>query len=286
MSGTLSQVDLCNLALMRLGQLRIKSITDQSDGNAIACNVAWQQALATVSRETPWNCLKKRAYLTQVAAPADATCTTGVPPAPAAWAPGTNYAVNDFITYASQIYQCLIANTASNSFTIDLTKGWWFETTFISWNYLGPIPGNAGPMYEWAYAYELPTDFILLIELNGQNCWQGVQNTGNTFGSLYEIYQKRIYCNTQYADIKYNRFETDTTNFDSMFAEALVLNLASMIATTLRKDDAQLSIGMFQEYRAYIARALVKNGNERNAYRYNIVSQSRFVGSRYRSTNG
>lgn len=284
MSGTLSQTNICNLALMRLGQRKIQNITDQSDPNAIACNVGWQQALSEVSRETPWNCLNTRKYLVALAPPSGTQNPNPIPPPPAPWAPNTNYAVNDLTTYAGQLYQCLIANTSSSSFTIDLTKGYWFQTTIFYPNYLGPYPGgNAGTLYEWAYAYALPTDFILMIELNGVNCWN---SWGNTTGSLFEIYQGNIYCNTPNADIKYNRYETDTTKFDSLFTGALVLNLAATIATTCRKDDASLSLTLQNEYKKYVTRARTKNAGESNPKRYSIVSQSRFVGSRYNSTNG
>ena len=58
----LSTTDIANNALMMLGQRKIQSITDQTDPNAIACNVAWNQAFGSVARETPWNCLKAIAF--------------------------------------------------------------------------------------------------------------------------------------------------------------------------------------------------------------------------------
>ena len=289
MSSTQSQTDICNLALMRLGQNKIQSITNLGDPNAIACNVAWQQALSEVSREGPWNCLKTRAFLAQLPpAPGSQASNTNNDLAGATvWAPGTNYAVNQFVTYASYLYQCLIANTSGPSFTVDLTKGYWFQTNYFDPNYLGPQPGNAGPLYEWNFAYQLPRDFILLTELNGNSCWGwNGQGAGNTTGSLYEVYQEQLVTNAQSANIKYNRYETDTTKFDSLFTGALVLNLAATIATQLRKDDAELSVKMLQLYKQYVGRAMTKNAGESNPRRYNIVSQSRFVASRRWSTNG
>lgn len=287
MSGTVGITDICNLALMRIGQNKIQSITDQSDGNAIACNVGYQQALSEVSRESPWNCLKKRAFLPQL--PPDpgsqaANTSNGLAQA-TVWVPGANYAVNQFVTQANYLYQCLIANTAGPSFTVDLTKGYWFQTNTFSPDYLGPQPGNAGPLYEWNFAYQLPPDFILLLELNGNSCW-GWNRAGETTGSLYELYQGKLLTNAQSANIKYNRYEDDPTKFDSLFRGALILNLAAIIASTLRKDDAELSIKMSGLYQRYISRARTKDGGESNPRRYNIVSQSRFVNSRRWSTNG
>lgn len=287
MSLTLSQTDICNLALMQLGMRPIQSISDPSDGNARTCNNAWQLALGVVSRETQWNCLKTRASLTQLAPAPDAPAANpDIPPGTTNWAPATNYAVNDYVLFGgtpAYLYQCLIANTSSASFTADLTKGYWFQTDIFSPSYLSP-QGNASQIYEWSFAYELPTDFILLLELNGQNIFY--DGGPNTFGSLYEIYQKTLYCDSAVADIKYNKLDQDTTNYDSMFTDALVYKLASLMATTLRKDGSDLGLKMAQMYQAVITRARVKNGNERNALRYGLPSQSRFTGARYRSTNG
>lgn len=282
----MTQTDIVNVALQKIGQRRIQSIDDTTDPNAIACNVAWNLALGEISRETPWNCLKARATLTQLApAPDSPAANPDIPPGTTNWAPATAYAVNDYVLFGgtpAYLYQCLIANTSSASFPADLTKGWWFQTTIFSPNYLNQ-QGNAGSGFLWQYAYELPDDFMLLVMLNDAYAWA---NIGNTFGALYEIYQKVLYCNQPTADIKYNKFETDTTNYDSMFIEALTFNLASMVATMLRKDDAKLGSMMKQFYQQAVTRARMKNGNEINPQRYFVPSQSWFRGARYRSTNG
>jgi hypothetical protein len=282
---TLTQTDIANLALMRLGQRKIQSISDPTDPNAIACDVAWLSALGEVGRETPWNCLKARQALNQLApAPGSPATNPLFPPTATQWAPAQNYAVNAYVTFGfpAYLYQCLIANTSGSSFTIDLTKGFWFQTDLFSPNYLNQ-PGNASPLYEWPYAFGLPTDFLLLTELNGQNCWW---NRGNTYGSLYEVYQKTLYCRAPTADIKYNQLQTDTSCYDSLFIRALECKIAELIATTVRKDDASLSLKMRGLYMQSIARARVQNAAESNPRRYSLVSQSRFVSSRYNSTNG
>lgn len=284
---TQSQVDISNLSLMQLGMRPIQSLADQNDANARTANLAWPLALGVLSRETPWNCLKKRLSLTQLAPAPDAPAANpDIPPGTTNWAPSTNYVVNQYVLFGgtpAYLYQCLIANTSSPSFTADLTKGYWFQTDIFSPNYISPS-GNASQIFEWSFAYELPEDFILLIELNGQNVYY--DGGPNTYGSLYEIFQNVLYCDSAVADIKYNRLEQDTTLYDTMFIDALTFKLAALMATTLRKDNADLALKMTQMYQSVVTRARVKNGNEANARRYSVVSQSRFVGSRYRSTNG
>ena len=278
---TLSQTDIANLALMRLGQRKCQAIDDAQDPNARAMLVAWPQAFGEVGRSAPWNCLRARVMLSQLP-PQPGSSFTSVPTA-VPWTPNTVFAQNTYVTFGNPayLYFCLIGNTSSSNFTNDLTRGWWQQTDMFSPNYLSWNSGNAGTLYEWNYAYALPSDFLLLVELNGQNCWKpkGV-------GSLYEVYQKNLYCNSPYADIKYNQAITDTTTLDPMFTGALELKLAELTATTLRKDDAKLSITLHQLFESYIQEARQKNAAEAKPRRYNIVSESRFVRSRWRSTNG
>jgi len=285
----LSQTDICNLALMQLGQRKIQSINNQTDANAIACNVAWNEAFGSVAREAPWNCLKTAASLPPVLIPNNVNLQdTGVPSTATIWTPGTAYAVNVYVTYASYLYQCLIANVASNNFAADLTKGYWFQTNYFSPNYLG-APWSGGMGTEWSNAFQLPADFITLIELNNNNLWGGgatAWGTAGSQGASHEIFQDKLLTNQQYAIIKYVQYQPDTTKYDSLFTDALVLKLAAMIATDLRKDDATLSLRLKQEYKQVLSEARTKNAGEDKLRRYNIVSESRFIRSRWRSTNG
>ena len=303
----LSQTDICNLSLLAIGQGKIQAISNQSDPNAIACNVAWNEAFGSVARATPWNCLRALATLGQTI-PATPTTTygTNIPSTATTWAPGTGYAVNAYVIYAGYLYQCLIANTSSNSFTVDLTKGYWFQTTTFSPNFFGVPPGNTAPGAPWAYSYSLPADFIAMVNLNGGSCWSGWGWGGGGWGGWgcagaggwgggqgnsaqgqpHEIYGRLLYCNAAYANIVYVKYETDTTVYDSLFTECLYLKLASMIATGLRKDDAGLAMRMAQAYEAKLPEARTKNAGEGKPRRFNPIASSRFIRSRRRSTNG
>lgn len=299
----LSQTDICNLALLQLGQEKIQSITNLSDPNAVACNVAWPQAQASVSRETPWNCLKAPASLGQLQPPTTVTSyNTNIPSTATTWTPGTAYAVNAYVIFAGYLYQCLIANTSSSNFTVDLTKGYWFQTTTFSPSFFGLPPGNTAPGSGWLYAYGLPSDFIALVRLNSWSGWGGWGwgygygggwglsgsglGSGGGNGRNHEIFQRTLYCNWSCANVVYIQYVTDTTLFDSLFVDALVLKLASMIATDLRKDDAALSQRLGMMYERVLAEARTKNAADDRLKRFNPVSRSRFVRSRWQSTNG
>jgi hypothetical protein len=295
----LSQTDIVNLALMQLGQEKIQSISNQSDPNAIAANVAWPQAQSSVSRETPWNCLKAPASLGQLQPPTTVTSyNTNIPSTATTWAPGTAYAVNAYVIFAGYLYQCLIANTSSTNFTVDLTRGYWFQTTTFSPSFFGLPPGNTAPGSGWLYAYALPSDFIALVRLNSWSGWGGwgwgygcgggwgLSGGAGQGGRSHEIFQRTLYCNAAFANIVYIQYVTDTTLFDSLFVDALVLKLASMMATDLRKDDAALSQRLGMMYERVLAEARTKNAADDRLKRFNPVRGSRFVRARWQSTNG
>jgi hypothetical protein len=88
------------------------------------------------------------------------------------------------------------------------------------------------------------------------------------------------------ANIVYIQYQTDTTVYDSLFTECLVLKLAAMIATQLRKDDMSLSARIAQAYERRIQVARVKNAGDDKLKRYNPIASSRFVRSRRFSSNG
>jgi len=278
---TFSQTDIANFALMRLGQRKCQAIDDVTDPNARAMLVAWPQAFGEVGRVAPWNCLRARASLSQLAPGVGSTQTSQ--PAATPWAPNTAYAVGNYATFGNPayLYFCLIANTSTANFTNDLTAGFWMQTDMFSPSYLSWNTGNAGTLYEWHFGYALPADFLLLVELNGQVCWRP-----KGLSDLYEVYQSNLYCNTPYADIKYNQLVTDFTVLDPLFTGALELKLAEMTATHLLKDGGKMALTMAELFQKYLQEARQKNAAEGKPRRYNIVSESRFVRSRWRSTNG
>ncbi len=271
---TLSQTDICNTALGLLGCQPLTDITAVDDPAAVDCLAQWQQALSKVSRSHTWNCLMATAVLVPTAqTPIDPATPT---PASTPWAPLTAYAANEYVTYGGQLYQALIANTSTASFTNDLTAGFWFETDVLNTN---PFGNQQAALYPsgWAYQYPLPADFLLMAALNDNPMAQPQQQ--------FEIIGINLYTNEPQAVIKYVQYQTDTTRYDSLFVGCLALLLASMIATRRRQDDANLSASIYSQYLKSLAQARAKDAGERKPRRFDPVANSRFVGSRYWSTN-
>lgn len=274
MPTSLTQTDIANLALSQIGAQQITSLTDQTDVSALACNTNWQLAFLAVAREHNWNCLMKPAVLAQVPQ------TPITPPSPPVgttpWAPFTSYAANVYVTYGNALYQALIANVSTASFVNDLTSGYWFETDVFNSDPFGQSCGSNYPS-GWAFRYTLPADFVKLAALNDRDCDQ--------FEIEWEIMGRDLFTDDTQAVIKYVANLQDTTIYDSLFVNALVFMLASKIAVQLRQDSGAITNQMLVYYRAALAEARTKDGNEKMGRRFNPVANSRFVGSRYRSTN-
>jgi hypothetical protein len=293
--------DIANLALMEVGQQPIDSI-DNVNGNApAACRAAFWQTVREVGRAHNWNCLKKRVKLVQLTfpdAPAQDVTSLGWPGChpstpPPYWLANTAYTGGTLVTYGEAIYYCLMAYTSSTNFINDMTGGYWAQ--IYSSFYAGNGQGADNNLYEWKYGYALPSDYLLLTELNGQNC-----RFGRGVGSLYEIFINQVkngddsissasalFCNTGYADIKYTALITDPTVWDSLFIGAVSILLASKISTRLRGDDGAMSSQLRNRYLTDILpNARLKDAGEAKLFRYDPTAESNFLRSRYGSTAG
>jgi hypothetical protein len=245
--STLTQVNIANLALSRIGAKAITTMADNTP-TALAVNTWWTQAVSIVARSAPWNCLMKRMMVDPVA---------GYPPA---------------------------------------------------------VVDNVVPeyLYEWSAEYQLPADYVRLVELNGNDVWDA---DGTFNGDQYEIYgQARLnpappasssapalygpalFANPDpdpttgdppQADMKYVCYTDDTTVYDSLFIDSLICILGARVATGLRKDDAQMALALENEFtKVLLPKAIRVNLNEGKPVRYDLASESRFVASRWGSTNG
>ncbi len=282
MPTTLSVVGICNVALSKIGAQAIQSLTDQTSASAIACNNNFDLCYLEVSRSGRWNCIMTTANLVQVPQIPLPGCT--VPSNPATWAPNTLYTSGTYLTYGGYYYLVMFTYTSTLDFTNDLTTGALTQTNLPTSNPF--IPGCDGSQYEsgWAYKYLLPADFQLLAILNANDCWGAWAWEG--IGNDYQIMGDHLFCSENRAVIQYVRNQPDTSRFDSLFTNALTLKLASSIATTLRQDGGILEEKCLIAYDRALRFARTKNGGEQKAVRFNPISSSRFVQSRYNGVNG
>jgi hypothetical protein len=175
-----------------------------------------------------------------------------------------------------------------------------------------PPPGATNDLYEWNAEYLLPGDYLKMVELNGNDVWAcdgrngdlweiygqallnpsastGASSTVNQYGlALFaDVDPDPITNQAPMANMKYVARVTDVRVWDALFVGAFVVLLAARVATIIRKDDLQVAQGLEAEYkRDKLPAAAVANGNEGKPRRYDLASESRFISSRWRSTNG
>ena len=283
MPTSLAPVDIANLALSKIGAQAINSLTDQTSPSAVVCNTNLLLSYLETSRATRWNCLLTTAVLTQI--PQTPLPPANTPPTATAWAPLTAYAANVYVTYGGYYYQVMWAYTSSANFTNDLTTGVLTQTTLPTTQPFFPGCGAGGGYASgWAYEYALPADFQLLDTLNGNTYWG--YGCGGDSSDEYEIMGLSLYCDEQQAAIQYVQNQPDTSRFDSMLTNCVVLKLASMIATPLRQDGGALEQKLLIAYEHALKIARAKNGGEKLARRFNPIYSSRFNQARYGGANG
>jgi len=135
------------------------------------------------------------------------------------------------------------------------------------------------PIFGWENQFQLPADYIRIVEFNREDVWDYPKDR-------FEREGNRLLTNEDVAEIKYIRYESDTTQFDPLFVEALAVYIASKIATVMRQDEA-LARDLANEFaREKLPTARRIDGTDRKPQQYDIAVGSRFLGSRRISTNG
>lgn len=213
-----SSTDIANLALQKIGESRINSLTDEADKNARVCNLNWDQARQRSLMLCRWRFAKKQTSISKLA---------------------------------------------------------------------------AAPTYKWQGAYQLPSDYLRLTEIEGDDVWQPKE--------YFDIQGKKLLCfptddydtPADALNIEYIFDEQDTAQYDSMFIEVLSLQLAGMIARSLTGSD-QIGQALTQELEtAALPKAMEINGHmlytDNNAPIRKILADSMLRKSRragYTSNSG
>lgn len=199
---SLSQTDICNQALVRIGAKRISNIGDDDKGARI-CSEVYDSTVREVSRCGQWNCLIKRVELAQL---------------------------------------------------------------------------TEAPAFEWDYQYQLPADFISMVQLNGIVYHGQPQDD-------WEIEGKRLLTDATTAQVRYVAIVDDVSQWDPLFCDAVVVLLASKIAVPMRQDES-MAVSLRNEYeRITLSRARQRDGNEKKRRRYRPMDESTFIAARSHSTN-
>jgi len=105
---------------------------------------------------------------------------------------------------------------------------------------------TAAPMWKWEYKYNLPTDFLRIVQIVGED---------GTDIADWEIQGSIILCNESAPIfISYVRCETDPKQYDALLSEALSARLAATLAYPLSGSTA-LAQSNWQSYQDKLTEA-------------------------------
>jgi hypothetical protein len=152
------------------------------------------------------------------------------------------------------------SNTLSSMFAIvrdaELRKNLWHFSKARA-----QLPAlSQAPMFGYSHQFQLPADFLRLIEVNGRQCQPKPQ-----LDSWYSIEAGRILIDQSGPlRIRYVRRVEDPTLFDALFVEALACKLAFESCETLTQSNTKKQTAA-QEYEVAVADARRMNAIERAA---------------------
>jgi len=238
-AGDTSQVDICNLALRRIGAQTIAAIGDTTK-MAEHCNAFWAYVLDEVLSDHQWSFTKRVVKLDYTAgfgvySDTDIQTITGITQAdPAVVSVASHpfvdgntvyiYDVSGMTEVNDSVY--LIADVAGESFQLvgfDSTK--WTAYTSGGKCYRK----ESDPKYANGYTYDLPADCLRTLHL---------QDKKTSFEILGYGSNRRLLTTQPDAILTYNMLEETTDNFLTRFVNSMAWRLAAELAIPLGKQSA------------------------------------------------
>ena len=215
MALTEAELTICNQALALIGQKEI-DYTDTSTadtgttGNPYnRCDLIYAQTRNALLRSFEWNFARARLALVDD------------------WVTGEDYTTDQYVWVSSVLYKCTTAHTSDtwtpdyvmdgSEYVMDGTNYVRDSTIDFDWDMVTDRPETY-----WTYRYALPADFSRFISK-----WLR-HNEYN-----YKLEGKYLLTDETELDINYIKKVTDTTEFDSLFTEVLIYDLAIKLTFSL-----------------------------------------------------
>ena len=240
-----SQVDICNLALRRIGANTISAI-DESTKMAEHCNAFWAYCLDEVLEAYPWNFTKKSRTLDHATGfgyhdeDTDTKTISGITQASEGVVTTTAahgfetgqtvyiYDVSGMTEINELVYE--IEDSSDTTFTltdIDTT----LMTAYTSGGYC--IRKEADPKYANGYTYDLPTDYLKALYLTGS-----INSEKQEFEVIGVGNSQRLLTTMDDAVLTYISLDDTPTQFKNRFISVLAYRLAADLALPLGKKGA------------------------------------------------
>jgi len=239
-TGDTSQVDICNLALRRLGANTISSISE-STKNAEYCTVFWGYVLDEVSGDHQWNFTTKVVSLDYTSGFAvysddDKKTITGISQANPAVVTATAHGfVTGNTVYIYDVAGMTEANervypvTYATADTFNLTG---FDSTkWTAYTSGGKcVRKETNSKYSSGYTYDLPADCLKTLHLH---------ETKHEFEVIGVDVNRRLLTTLKDAALTYNALEETTTKLLTRFVNCFAWRLAAELSLPLGKKAAK-----------------------------------------------
>lgn len=218
----MTDAELCSLSLLRLGEPAIASLAGTDRASTLA-NSFYAHTVQEVLRSHRWNFAIKRTILE----PAQVT-PTGISDSGGEFSIAKSShgrATGDRVTFAASTNYPQISGTwritvtDPNNFTLD-------DSVFSGSGAVDTTYALAAK-FGWAYSIALPSDCLRALEDGREE---------NKFSDAWVIESGRVLTDATEVEFSYVEDVTDTTRFDPLFIEALVVKLAMKFEAAMRGD--------------------------------------------------
>jgi hypothetical protein len=247
MSLTAAEVTVCNQSLDKLGAA-VFTYALQTTNEALKCIRHYSQTRDALLRSFEWYWAKARVDLVLINTLALDSTPSG------AWA------VGDTLTGASSGVTCTILEVTSTTvYVVAYLSGTFTDGEIISNGTYSRDCGAGYPVVAedtpdntyWEHQYQLPTDFLRLVQSRHYH--------------RYTIEGKRLLTDESTFHIHYIKKITDPADFDPLFTEVLILQLALKLVNPLAGVGTQaLKQDLKQELATAMSRARAVCGAETN----------------------
>jgi hypothetical protein len=225
LSETLTETVICNRSLGKIGATRINNVETDTSINAIQCRLHYEPTRDALFRSHKWRVARERIRLASV------------------WATAKAYTTDQYVLNDSVWYKCAVAHTSSSA----------TEPPHANWTTLAA--SDYTPDFEWDFMWDLPSDYLRFRSID--------EETGVTSRNRrHAIEGQRFLTDFSTVSLLYIKKVTDVTEFDPLFVEILILQLALRLVAPLAGGAPKLQDGLAKELKLLMPKAQAVDSDE------------------------
>lgn len=257
--GVTTAVDIANLALARLGQDAITTLTD-SHRDATVCNRVVTQNREYCLGLYSWVSITHREHMTRAGKVAVEGITAAAPPV--VTCTGHLFVNGDLVTLEDVLGMTevndgmyIVASKTTATIALNNTDGVAYSgTLWTAYSSGGYVYHHGGD--NWAYVYDLPSLCLRVLEVQSED-W----GSGN---HQWRQENDKLYCDVEYAALKYLKDETDVSLYEAHLVEFMAARMAWLISAKVTSDDTVLK-NAYQDWVTVSMQARIQNAKNRQA---------------------